>query len=161
MKSLECKVKVLHYFRFVRRFKFIATEVGRFNSDILVSDETQIIEIEVKCSIADLKNEIKKRKHSIYSEPTSYYKKYIPNYFFFAVPESLIERIKLYLSDSPYGLISISEKEIKAKKDVYCKIMKKSKQIHKNFNLKLHDQIVLRMGSELIRGRLKELKGYK
>lgn len=159
MKSLECKIKVLHYFRFRRRFKFIATEVGRFNSDILVSDEDRIMEVEIKCTMPDLKNETKKRKHSIYAKLTPYYKKFIPNYFFFAVPESLLKKTIKYLEDYPtYGVISISEKEIKSKNDVYCKIVKRPKQIHRCFNLKLHDQILLRMGSELIRGRLKELR---
>lgn len=162
MNSLEGKVKVLHYFRFRRKFKFIATEAGRFNSDILVSDEDRIIEVEVKCTIHDLKNDAKKRKHSIYLKPTTYYKQFVPNYFFFAMPESMIEKCLDYLKDNPlYGVISISEKEIKSKNDVYCKIVKRPKQMHKHFNLKLHNQILLRMGSELIRGRLKEFRNSK
>jgi hypothetical protein len=124
-----------------------------------VSDEDRIMEVEIKCTMPDLRNEVKKRKHSIYAKPTPYYKKFVPNYFFFAVPESMIDKATCYLEDFPmYGIISISEKPIKSKDDTYCKIVKRPKQIHTLFNLKLHDQILLRMGSELIRGRLKELR---
>lgn len=157
MNSLECKVKVLHYFRFKRRYLYIATEAGKFNSDILISDGEQIIEVEVKISISDLKNEIKKKKHKIYASPTSYYSKFLPNYFIFAVPESMLEKAKKYIRETD-GLISIFEKPIGAKSETYCKIIKKPKLITEKFSVSLHYELLLRMGSELIRGRLKELK---
>ena len=156
MNALECKIKLLHYFRFKRRFKYIATEAGKFNSDVLISNESQILEIEVKVSFADLKNEFKKRKHEIYKSPSYYYKQYLPNFFYFAVPRTLVRQSLLFLKDSPYGLISISTKSLSNKKDeTYCKILKRAKPIHDKFNERLHDQIILRMGSELIRSKLK------
>lgn len=150
----------MHYFRFKRRYQFIATEVGRFNSDILISNGEKILEIEVKISISDLKNEIKKKKHAIYASPTPYYKKFIPNYFLFAVPESLIDKSLTLIKEND-GLISVFEKPIVSKHDLYCKIIKKPKLITSKFSETLQKDLILRMGSELIRGRLKELKSFK
>jgi len=155
MNSEECKLKLLHYFRFFRKYNYIATEVGKFNSDVLVSNGESIIEIEVKISYADLKNELKKQKHKNYISPTKWYKQYLPNYYYFAIPEVMKEKASKYIYDNfpIYGLIIIKDLPIK-RKISSCEIIKRPKSITDNFSVKLQYQLLLRMGSELIRGKL-------
>ena len=157
MNSGEIKTKVLHYWRFIRNgYNIVATEAGRFNSDVLVSSGHEIVECEVKISLPDLKKEFYKKKHAIYLNPSKYYSQWIPNKFYFAIPESLLDKTIDICSDTPYGIILVSsEKFRRSKKVSYCKIIKKSAILYKKFNDKLHKQIVMRESSELIRLRIK------
>jgi hypothetical protein len=157
MNANDIKTKVLHYWRFTRKgYNFIATEAGKFKSDILVSNEKEIIECETKISRADLRNDFKKRKHTIYKEPSLWYQKWIPNKFYFAVPKNLVEYSLELVEGTNYGIIEVSDKCIsKQKKEVYCLIVKPAGTIQPKFKEKLHRQIVMRCSSELIRLRIK------
>ena len=159
MNSSEVKTKTLHYWRFIRKdYNFIATEVGRFNSDVLVANNKEIIACEIKVSKYDLKNDLKKKKHSIYKKLNKYYFKWIPNKFYFAVPSNLISYAKEIVENTEYGILEVLDKNIVSNKKVsYCKIVKKAKKLHKEYNLALHKQIILRESSELIRLRIKNL----
>ena len=165
MNSVEIKTKVLYYWRFNRKgYDYIATEVGKFNSDILVSNSREIIECEIKTSKYDLKNDFKKTsrsgipKHSLYANPTKYYSQWIPNKFYFAVDEDLVDYALDSVKDTPYGVILVSSKKIiPSNKDTYCKIIRKADIIQPSFKKKLHRQIILRESSELIRLRMKLL----
>ena len=152
MRSNEAKTKILHYFRFRRRFKFIATEVGPFNSDVLVSNSREILEVEIKVALSDLRAEFKKRKHYHYSNGD----RYIPNKFYMAVPEYLIEPCKELIGTGPYGIIGIDNRVLNnRRREVFCKIDKQARPLSLNFSKPLHEAIVLRMGSELIQNRIK------
>jgi len=157
MNANEIKTKVLHYWRFTRNgYNYIATEAGKFKSDILVSNEKEIIECETKISRADLRNDFKKKKHSIYGKPSTWYAKWIPNKFYFAVPKSLTEYALELSEGTPYGVIEVSDKIIgKNKKEIYCQIVKSAGVIQNKFKEKLHKQILMRCSSELIRLRIK------
>ena len=159
MNAHEVKTKVLHYWRFTRnKYNFIATEVGKFNSDILVSNEKEIIECEIKISKEDLIKDFKKKKHSIYKKPTPWYSKWIPNRFYFAVPTSLIEFTLNFVENTDYGVIEVFDKKISnKKKEVYCRIIKSARVIQPQFKEKLHKQIYMRSSSELIRLRIRYL----
>lgn len=76
-------------------YKKIAFEVGKFKADVLMYNEKQIVEVEVKTSFQDLKNELTKRKHKIYEKPTAGYSKILPNKFYFAFPEAMCENQKV------------------------------------------------------------------
>jgi len=157
MNAHEIKTKVLHYWRFTRNgYNYIATEAGKFKSDILVSNEKEIIECETKISRADLRNDFKKKKHTIYKKPSAWYSKWIPNKFYFAVPKSLTEYALELTEDTEYGVIEVSDKSIgKRKREVYCQIIKPAKVIQPKFKEKLHKQVLMRGSSELIRLRIK------
>jgi len=157
MNAHELKTKTLHYWRFTRNgYNYIATEVGKFKSDILVSNGKEIIECEIKISKNDLKNDLKKKKHRIYEKPSNWYSSWIPNKFYFAVPADLIELATELVEGTAYGVILVSDKNFtKRKKENYCKIVKKAKNIQDNFKKKLHKQIIMRESSEIIRLRLK------
>jgi len=157
MKAHEVKTKVLHYWRFTRNgYNSIATEAGKFKADILVSNGKEIIECETKISKADLKNDFKKKKHGIYLNPTTWYSKWLPNKFYFAVPSKLLDIALEMVQDREYGVIEVFDKKIsKRKREVYCRIVKSAKPIQTKFNEKLNKQIIMRGSSELIRLRLK------
>jgi len=158
MNANEIKTKVLHYWRFTRNgYNFISTEAGKFKSDILISNEKEIIECETKISRADLKNDFKKKKHGIYKKPSNWYEQWIPNKFYFAVPKSLVEFSIELSKDTGYGIIEVSDKTLNTnKKEVYCKVIKSAKIIQHTFKKKLHKQIIMRSSSELIRLRIKK-----
>lgn len=74
-------------------------------------------EVEVKVSLSDFRADFKKKKHEIFK--TGYYtdrdnkkieKKFIPNRFYYAVPEGLVD-----VKDIPEyaGLITVNEYELK------------------------------------------------
>lgn len=157
MNAHELKTKVLHYWRFTRNsYNYIATEVGKFKSDVLVSNEKEIIECETKITRADLRKDFSKKKHQIYKTPTSWYSKWLPNKFFFAVPEDLVEYTLELTEGTNYGVISVLSKPFsKNRKESYCVIVKQAKTMQPLFKEKLHRQIVMRCSSELIRLRMK------
>jgi len=163
VNSSEIKTKLLHYWRFTRNgYDYLATEVGKFNSDVLVSNGKEIIECEVKCSRADLRNDFKKTarsgtlKHSVYKKPSTYYSQWLPNRFYFAVGKELGEYALEMVSGTPYGVIEVSSNPFSnRKRDSYCLIVKKAGIIQPIFRKKLYRQIIMRESSELIRLRIK------
>jgi len=157
MKANELKTKVLHYWRYTRNgYNYIATEAGKFNADVLVSNEKEIIECETKISRADLRNDFKKKKHSIYKNPSKWYASWIPNKFYFAVPETLTAYALELTQETVYGVIEVSSNKIGSrKKEVYCKIRKSAGVIQPKFKAKLHRQVLMRGSSELVRLRIK------
>jgi len=157
MNSKELKTKTLHYYRFRKQFKFISTEAGRWESDVLVSNGKEIIEIETKATVADFKNDFKKKKHEVYNKPTTYHlANTVPSKFFFCVPQDMVSDVLPLLENTPYGLLSCLEGKI-TKRGVFIQIIKDSKVFNQKTAKKLLHKLILRMGSELIRMRIKYL----
>jgi hypothetical protein len=67
MDSNYMKAMLFRYFRFNKQARYIATECGPYNSDMLVAYKKELIEIEIKTSIADFKADFKKAKHEYYT----------------------------------------------------------------------------------------------
>jgi hypothetical protein len=148
--ALKMKYQALRWLRLDQRCMFIATEVGMFSSDVLGCNETKLIEVEVKVSFTDFKNDFHKWKHSRYSGMFANDAQWVPTHFYFAMPENLIEKAKKFLEerekDYPkvgnYGLINMNG----------WKVTKRAKWIHKNEPAsRVKAVMALRMGSELIR----------
>jgi len=162
MDSAEMKTKLLHYWRFSRNYNFIATEAGRFNADVIVSNGDTIIECEVKTSYPDFRLDFKRKskKHEIYSNVAKWGAMEIPNKFYFAVENKITKKVESFLKDTPYGIIEILNTELTLFKTTnskairYCKIVKQARKLHNKFDARLHNMIVMRSGSELIRARL-------
>lgn len=156
MSSNELKTKVLHYWRFERRFPYIATEAGRFDSDVLVSDgKSQIIEIEIKVNKSDLIKDLNKKKHKVYANPFSYYwEKLLPTRFYFAIPYYLKDTAFQITEGTNYGILGVKKTPLSFRKG-HIVVAKQAKEISK-FSSKLHHAVVMRMGSELIRLRLEK-----
>lgn len=163
--TTEVTNKVLYYLRYKRRIFYLATEVGLYHSDILAISRGQLLEIEVKVSLHDLKRDFLKtysfygksyKKHEVYAHANS---QWTPHRFFFAVPEKMVGETIKYLEsvdNRTAGIISVNtdipQKEYD--KNIYCKIVRRAKILHKNeikFNIK--KDIIMRMSSELVTDR--------
>lgn len=147
MTSTEIKRTLLNYYRFNQGL-YVATEVSTIRgiADIVAMSKnfSKVIEVEVKVSISDLKNEAKSKelKHKVLNKmfESNKSERYSisPNYFYFAIPEELLDKAVPIIEDLGdfYGIISIgkSYKTKFAKKTYYLnerKIVKRAKNIHK------------------------------
>lgn len=133
----------------------MATECGGFKSDIIGAtvNQKKLIEIEVKVSLQDLKNDFNKNKHMYYFKHNdwSYQTAWTPTHFYFMVPTDLVEETKKLLlaktATRPeffkhYGIIDGDKNEV----------VKRAEWIHKRpIEPKVCHTIALRMGSELIK----------
>lgn len=155
MKMTQTKAQKLRYsalcwLRFIQRCPFIATEVGSFSADVLGINEKKIIEIEIKISASDLKADIRKHKHRNYTKTGlfdygQWNVQWIPNQFYYAVPEELVEKAKQFLEEhklESYGIISLDG----------FSVIKRAKKIHEREpNAHVKFALALRMGSELLK----------
>lgn len=67
INSKYCKAVLFSYYRFGSPVRYIASECGQFNSDMLLINKELLIEVEIKTSFADFKNDFKKDKHLIFN----------------------------------------------------------------------------------------------
>ena len=157
--SLRIKYEGLLWLRLQKRCMFVATEVGSYNADIFGINEKHGFEIEIKVSMVDFKNDFKKRKHYAYdrdgSMGISWGRRWIPNYFYFAVPTHMVEPVIAFLNDrsqfshnrgpcEKYGVIGVGE-------GVWT-FAKRAQKLHDHPpDTRMKAQMALRMGSELIR----------
>lgn len=111
MKSQDMKAAALQWLRFVRRYEIVCTEAGTIGlADVIGVCPTSAVEVEIKVSKADLHREFteKARKHAYYRDVPGGQS---PNYFYFFVPEKLVEAATAAaLEHNPkYGVISMPE----------------------------------------------------
>ena len=65
--SKYCKAALFSYLRFTKQASYLASECGDFSSDILfVTKKRKLVEVEVKVSKSDFRNDFKKYKHEDY-----------------------------------------------------------------------------------------------
>lgn len=151
-EALRAKYEALKWLRLDQRCMFIATEVGGYNADVMGINEKRMIEVEVKVTFEDFKNDFKKYKHRAYSGVYGIERdQWIPTHFYFAVTPDLVDKVKEYLESfdkdrgtraDSYGVIDSS----------IWKVVKRAKWLHKNPpNNRVKCTCALRMGSELIR----------
>lgn len=144
--SDNLKNAVLEYYRFARRYYLCATEV-RFRhhvADILVMNEKEIIDIEIKVSYTDFLADFKKRKHKKIQEQYSYL---YSNKLYYCVPANIKEQCLLYLTtnNKPYGLLSYSYGKI-----AVIKQSKKINDLPKSVVAGIKHKIILRLSSEMV-----------
>jgi hypothetical protein len=156
MDSSDIKNKVLHYLRFKKGYSLVATEAGRKkknNADILASNFEEIIEVEVKVTLIDLKNDFNKMKHDRYNNPRTHY---TPNKFYFAVPGNLVESAISLSEDTGYGVFEVIEKPLTGfSKESYVKVAKRALVLKERYCKKLEKEILMRLSSEMIKLRIK------
>ena len=151
MTSKTIKAVILAYYRYKRGY-FVATEtnVSHGIADVVaVSKDLSIsVEIEVKVSKSDLKNEWgnKGTKHSRLQDTANRYQ-LVPNYFYFAMPASLYndalqESIDLN-GHSSYGVMIVTD-------SYQIEIVKQAKRLNKSKNDKFAHNLFLRATSELV-----------
>lgn len=148
-KVHEMRTKCLEWLRLQHRCAFIATEVGSFSADVFGVSETRQMEIEIKVSMADLKQDFRKYKHNYYNGEqygSNYQLDWHPTHFYFAVPQEILAEAKEYISKHQfglkYGLLCIDTMEVH----------KNPKRLHdRESSSKVKFAMALRMGSQLIR----------
>lgn len=152
----KMKYQALYWLRIKQRCMFIATEAGEFSADVLGINEEKMIEVEVKVTMQDFKNDFKKYKHDRYS---GYWSdgvcQWVPNRFYYAVPEKMVPAVKQFLLEKSelgsfskreklkdYGIIQLEGWEV----------IKRAGWLHKNKPTnRVKCALALRMGSELLR----------
>jgi hypothetical protein len=144
------KFEALKWLRLDQRCMFIATEVGAYSSDVMGINEKKIIEIEVKTTFQDFKNDFRKHKHSVYlgRYGTEWEQQWIPTHFYFAVTDEIADKVLEFLKEDKtemsknYGVIKMSD----------WRVIKRAKWLHERPpNNRVKCTLALRMGSELIR----------
>lgn len=146
-ETRKIKHKCLVWLRLDKRCPFIATEAGAFNADALGCNEKDLIEIEVKISVEDLKADLRKEKHRTYNDPNvlSHRREWWPTHFYYAVTPDLVEKAQEILERNQlnnYGLINGET----------FQVIKPAKRLHKKQPCdSVKFKLALRMGSELIR----------
>lgn len=146
MTAHQVKNEMLKYWRFQRKYNYIATEY--MDRDVIVSNGISLVEIEVKVSYQDFLREWKKRKHRTSIPHTS---NVHPHYYFFAVPDGYLgHQIATYLMEHklPFGLFTVQDEQ-----GLYR--VRPAKRLHSNpIEQHVLKGIVQRMGSELLNLRI-------
>lgn len=150
MNSQQLKTAALAWLRYGRQYKMVCTEVGPMHCDVLGLNSKIAVEIEVKVSISDLKREFidKSAKHYLYSNVDKAW--YLPNYFYFLLPEDIIEKARPIIEEqSPKTGIGVFTNYNRHGENV--SIVKKPTKIHTNPpSTRLIDATIARMSSELV-----------
>lgn len=121
--SSTLKAVGLAYLRYARRLPLVCTEVGRWNADIMGVSPESAIEIEVKVSKADLKNEFKSKsaKHYVYAHAKEE-TRHCPNTFYFLVPSEMADFAKelVEAEGSKAGVLSYNGTPLNVPFDQSC-----------------------------------------
>lgn len=155
INSNQIKSALLSYYRYKRQ-SIVGTEVNlgsNGSADILAENKGYITEVEVKTSISDLKKDFTKRwKHKNYKDTQPTYTKYYPHYFYFCLPDKLIDQALEYLEDKnkKYGIMSYDANSYSfTRPEEYIRVVRSAKKLHDNSNEILKEHIVRRVVSEL------------
>jgi hypothetical protein len=147
-ETRKIKHRALCWLRLKKKCPFIATEVGGFNADVVGVTEKDLVEIEVKVSIEDLKADLRKEKHRYYNNETTFISHsapWIPTHMYYAVSADLVDKtVELFEQRKlvNYGIINGEN----------FQVVKNAKRLHKKQPCQsVKFKIALRMGSELIR----------
>lgn len=139
---------MLHYLRFKRGYPLVATEVGKFYSDVLASNFEEIIEVEVKTTLADFINDFKKNKHEHYARLRTHHN---PQKFYFAVPEKIAAKALEKLQGTKYGLMVVSEDPFTKYSELrFVSIVKQATNLKEKYSKKLEWAILQRLSSEFV-----------
>ena len=158
MSSLySLKTEALCWLRYGKRMPIVCTEAGRWSADVLGIGPTMSIEVEVKASLSDLKRDFKNKyaKHWSYDNATPETATWVPNYFYFFVPESMAEAAASVLAESgpKIGLCVRTETDLLAGRNI--RIFRKPRQLWAGKpSPKLVKAACARMSSELCGSKL-------
>ena len=119
MNSTHIKAAIFAWLRYDRGFSLVATEVecNYSISDVMAYEDGQFIEVEIKTSLADFKNDFKKvagrhiNKHALMESWNG--RTFIPNRFYFAIPEKLESKVVAFMDEagkSSLGLLVVDHR---------------------------------------------------
>jgi hypothetical protein len=131
-----------------------------FVADIIIANDSEVIEIEVKISESDLLADFthKGDKHTAYldkalhitSSLSSQLLSCMPNRFFYAVPGELSHTALEAVRGTPYGLLLIDPHNNKWSKNSFTKIAKQASVINNTYPKDIVTAATARMSSEII-----------
>lgn len=106
LSSHGIKAGVANYWRYTKQYPFVAFEgnsalewgLGEQADILVVTDDGFLIVVEVKVSLADFRQDSKKRCHRHFIDDSG---RYPVAYFYFAVPKELANKVS-YLCDELY-----------------------------------------------------------
>ena len=113
------------------------------------SSGKEIIECEVKISLADLKQDYVKRKHNVYRNIKSY-NRWCPNKFYFAVPQHLSQDAIAITKGTPYGVMVVDAYPLSldySNRHKYVRVVKTASKLQAKLSGCLEHRILLRMSS--------------
>ncbi len=153
------KTKLLCFFRECRGYQYVATEF--LNMDVSAWDGKNLVEIEVKVSIQDLKSDFNKDKWVFYS-PDLVNSYCVPNKFYYAITKEISEKaIPLIEKQFPnFGIMIVNPVEIELRKESkLVTVVKESKFIHREVMSRENEmRFVSRVCGEIIYFRKKALE---
>ena len=152
MNATQIKMCVLCWFRFKKKWNHIATEVGGYNADVVGANNKYLYEVEVKVNFKDFLADFEKQKHKTYKslKVNNWRALWIPNKFFFAVPEDLVKETLSYLREyhPDYGLLTVKWESWWHSPVIHT--VMQAKFLHKKpVSKKALDLILHRMSSEI------------
>lgn len=183
---MSIELTMLYKLRFQQQAHVVATEVSSNGpagiADILAIKNDKVYEYEVKRSKSDFYQDFKKNsygvgKHVLYSykellktqnvmQHYANMKHFVPDYFYFVVPEELKEVVLDYLKaneHTKYGLITVSDRDFPYQtviKPSTC--VRRAKQLESCVNLpKVRERIIARQSSELINAKMDLFRALK
>ena len=147
----------MYYYRFIRHWPLVATEVGVLNSDfadVIGACSTDVQEVEIKVSLSDFEHEFKSKqnKHDAYLNelinpgkklPDPVYK-LMPNKLFYAVESHLVKDVFRVVEGTPYGVM-----EVRKDWNNPVSVIRPAGKLHHGFPTRLWDRTVQRCSSEL------------
>ena len=160
--SFDLKLALMQYFRYGKQC--VVTEECNDN-DIMVDTGNEIVEIEVKMSVSDMRADLKKRlggrgKHDFYSNPRGR-SWMIPNKFYFCVPSYMKDDALAFakMINPKYGVFVFDEKKFLDKHPMkgyikkgshaqFLKVAKRVGKLHERYSLRFSKDIALRSASK-------------
>lgn len=175
---MSIEVSMLYKLRFQQQAKILATEVSNNGpagiADILAIKNDKVYEYEIKRSKTDFRNDFNKssfgvQKHILYNDKEAlqkinlpyknyaHLKHFVPDFFYFVVPEELGEFALAYLKEhkyNKYGLITVSKKRIDwLIRSSTC--VRRAKQLDSQANIqRAKERITARLSSEMINAKM-------
>ncbi len=155
MNTLLLKTSLLYYYRFKRGYLCVDECYSTYGqiADVLVDSGKNIYEIEIKTNKSDLNQEKNKAKH----KPDN--TRYTVNKFYLCVPTELVKSAKKWIEEvnPKYGLIEFNTQYYTERKARYnithwdkcLRVIKSATKLHKEYNVRLRNNIIKRLPSAL------------
>ena len=159
LTSIDLKYYIMAYYRYIRHWPVVATEVSTLKSffaDVIAADTQELVEIEIKTTREDFLREFssKESKHNIYLDydinKAHQLKKQayqlMPNRMFYAAEPKLASIMVDILKGSPYGVIEVDiTRPISP-----AQVIKSADLLHQTFPKQLYNRAIHRATSELV-----------
>lgn len=162
LTSTVLKAEAMCWLRYGKRMPMVCTEAGSVDwpADVLALSATQATEVEVKISKSDLLADFsnKTAKHHAYKDANerSVSTTWVPNYFYFLVPEELgVEACQIVSKEQPKAGVLMYARHLGRRDGERIAILKQADKLHNaKPSPKMRKAALMRMSSEICRNKL-------